>query len=462
MKKRLVRFVPVLLLTLFALAQSGGNRISDESFELGCSTWLPWAGGGGKCISVTDAWDGTHVLRLTHSTKPADISGMYKRVPFNQTTAKPIRISVRLQVTNMQNDPADKYGGTLNCHVVYMNNLLDYCPTTLQLKNYGTSEWRWVGFNTADLTRFPHGNQPVKYIDFIPAKGQVIGTVDFDEARAEDYMPLTQGYVVPMMDDAYPEQYSLGYKTLKANTMACSIAAVTSFIGTSGYMTLAQLKEMYAGKCAVEDHSVQHLPMAGFTIAQLHNEFYNSKMWFTNNGIVAKSFILPRGSYNANVLGESQNCFVNHVSCFESVRTTDRGYNVAGEFPYTLKIQEVDATIDGKTTGRPLVIQDVDAWLDYSRQHRVILILLFHKIRDNCAGDVYCTSPAMFNSILASIKVRALKTITYDDAVKLMNGQSISSTTSTSTSTSVSSSSSSTSTSSSSCTVTTNGVTEPC
>jgi hypothetical protein len=420
---------PVLVGVFCWCAQSAypqsDNQTKNFSFETAdpsdsshAASWLDWANGGGQRVFSSGAWDHSYVLRFAYTSTPQDISGVRQTLVYNQTVGRPIQISVHLSGTNIQNDPGDKNGATLNCHVYYIDGTMDYCPTTLQTKNVGSFPWRFIGFNTGNTVDFPNNRnadgslKPVRSIDHIPMMGQTTGTADFDVAKSIEFHNTFQGAVTPMADDGFPEQYNLFCPTLKQNGMPCTVAAVVNYLGTPGYMTLAQLKAIQTGGGEIVDHSMSHVPMAGdsthapLTVSQLDHEFYDSKVWFASKGITTNHFMLPYGSYNAQVIGESQNCYINHVQCFASVRSTDRGSNPIGQFPYNIHIQEVDSN----TTSN-----EIAGWIADAKAHHTWLIILFHKIRTNCAGDTYCTSPGMLNSTISSIIQSELPVLKYSD-----------------------------------------------
>ncbi|HVS79727.1 MAG TPA: polysaccharide deacetylase family protein [Candidatus Paceibacterota bacterium] len=407
------------------------NKVQNWSYEIsgptstGIANWEDWANGGGVQVcnlSAPNIWNGSCVARFSFSAPPPDLSGMRQTIAYNQTTAKPIQFFAFLQGKNIQNDSSDKNGATLNCHVYYMDRTMDYCPTTLQTKNVGTFPFRQIGFNTANTDDFPNDRnadgslKPVQSVEIIPMMGQIAGIANFDSTQAYEYVNAFKGGITIMFDDGFSEQKQY-CQTLIQNGVPCTWAIVVSYLGTPGYVSLANVKTEQSNGAEIVDHSWSHLPMAGdsthapMNVNQLQHEFYDSKVWFVQNGITVNHFMLPYGSYNAQVIGEGGlDCWYNHNKCFNSIRSTDRGSNPIGQFPWNIHIQEVDTH---KDDGTLLTMGDVDNWIAEAKQNKRWLVILFHKVRSNCAGDNYCTSPSMFTSVMNAAKQSGLSLYTY-------------------------------------------------
>jgi peptidoglycan/xylan/chitin deacetylase (PgdA/CDA1 family) len=78
-----------------------------------------------------------------------------------------------------------------------------------------------------------------------------------------------------------------------------------NLVGGTGYMTLAQLKELYAtGYADISNHTVTHTNLSTLTYAQQYTEINDMRNYLIENGFDRAKNVLcyPEGGYDANTL----------------------------------------------------------------------------------------------------------------------------------------------------------------
>src|SRR6185369_8340874 len=185
----------ILYFLFVSLAVAQPNRVVNPSFETVEPTNSNLASGwqvfGGPYVrnNTTTAWDKSYTVQVGSG------GGAVQHVVLNQPYALPIRISVRVKGSGIVDDPNDKLGASLDCKIYFHDNSIGFCPATVKTKSVGTFDWKWVGYNTANI-----GNPytPIDSIDFRVRMGAVAGTAWFDDAYIQEYIPGMNGMVTFM------------------------------------------------------------------------------------------------------------------------------------------------------------------------------------------------------------------------------------------------------------------------
>ncbi len=388
----------LFLLPLSVWGQS--NLVKNGSFESSDPTNLSvaqyWQGTFGR-VSLPDNWDGAWRAELSSGQSAT------QKIVLNQSVYFPVRISVRIRGEGIQNDPADKYGANLQCKVVRKDGSISWCPTTLKTKNVDTFWWRWAGYNTSSLSS---STSPIDYIEVKLNLGVVAGKAWFDDVHIEEWPPTHNGLLTYVFDDSFLTSYSKAYPMMKGYGMVGTAAITTNYLANPTnrdgiHMTLAELKEMYAGGWSVMSHTVTHPDLSTATLQTLNNEIYWSRKFLQDNGMTVEHLALPFGGYNALVLTRAQ------VDGYKSVRSSDRGMNPPGAFPYNIYVRPVTSS----TT-----LTEVNAWIADAKDTKSWLVLLLHEIdREN---GIYTVSTPMFQSILSAVAISGVEVVTYDEGFR--------------------------------------------
>ena len=113
----------------------------------------------------------------------------------------------------------------------------------------------------------------------------------------------TGGLVSFIDDDGKTEVYTVLSPLYKSLNVPFASAIVPDRVGTTGYMTLAQLKELAADTYNFEtmNHTFSHQNLGNSTAPEIHDQVQKAKRWLRDNGFLDDGFVLPYGADNALV-----------------------------------------------------------------------------------------------------------------------------------------------------------------
>lgn len=124
------------------------------------------------------------------------------------------------------------------------------------------------------------------------------------------YAGYSRPQLAVMFDDAYESVIDTAYPVMAARGIVGTVAVIASKIGTSGYMTLAELQTLHEAGWALVNHSVTHGPnfpwLASATQAECLVEIEGGRDYLKNNGFTRDSehlhYCSPGGEWSANYL----------------------------------------------------------------------------------------------------------------------------------------------------------------
>lgn len=113
----------------------------------------------------------------------------------------------------------------------------------------------------------------------------------------------SSGIVSFIDDDGKSAIYDILDPIYKANDVPYACAIITSAIGTTGYLTLPQLKTLAENQQMFEvmNHTFAHSNLSNLTEEKIHEELQKGKIWLRDNGFLDDGFVLPYGGDNALV-----------------------------------------------------------------------------------------------------------------------------------------------------------------
>lgn len=105
-------------------------------------------------------------------------------------------------------------------------------------------------------------------------------------------------------DDGWQDVYLHAFPLVKEFNIKISMYIINDFVGTPGYCTLDELKEMKeSGLVQIDAHTVTHRKLATLSKEEVYNELLGSKNYLKDNlGIDAKVICYPSGSFNLSVI----------------------------------------------------------------------------------------------------------------------------------------------------------------
>jgi peptidoglycan/xylan/chitin deacetylase (PgdA/CDA1 family) len=129
------------------------------------------------------------------------------------------------------------------------------------------------------------------------------------------------GFLVTF-DDGTADHYFTAAPLLERHGLHGVFFVNTDRLGTEGYLTLAQCRELQARGHAIESHAHQHRPLVGLPEEQLRRQLAESRQRLCDNGLGQWDlFAPPGGIYDAAVVEAAKTCG------YRSLRTVNWGYN---------------------------------------------------------------------------------------------------------------------------------------
>jgi peptidoglycan/xylan/chitin deacetylase (PgdA/CDA1 family) len=194
----------------------------------------------------------------------------------------------------------------INSFNIYFYNGANY----RQINKSGTNfyeGWNSIVLNRTEFTQ-SSGTPNLEAVDKILIKiycktGQT-GAMSFDSW----YTGVEQdGRVLVTFDDAFSSVYTTAFPYMAARGVKGTIFVIPDKLGTDGYMTEAQLAEMYAAGWDLGNHTYHHWDspyLAGHTQAEVENELIQCQEWLEDRGYTraSKHVAYPGGGYDDTVL----------------------------------------------------------------------------------------------------------------------------------------------------------------
>jgi hypothetical protein len=224
--------------------------------------------------------------------------------------------------------------------------------------------------------------------------------VPYFQERGSFFENLDQPFISFWFDDAWLSQYTVSFPILLKNNFPAAIAVPVDAVETPEYMNWAQLQTVQKNGWEITNHSLEHnCQMHNWDKDRIDFEYRNSKYILWKNNLTADIFVTPCGVDSQIMRDEA-------AKIFQAYRTVDPGYNDPKNINfYNLKVRN----IDDKTT-----LEEVKSWIDYAKENKLWVILVFHKIGENNSNsemDDYSTSKSDLEQIVNYVKKSGVKVV---------------------------------------------------
>ncbi len=115
--------------------------------------------------------------------------------------------------------------------------------------------------------------------------------------------PIAPHTLTLTFDDAKASVYDAAYPMMRERGVVGEIGVVVNEVGNEGYMTWAQLQELYDAGWGIASHSLTHPNLATIPLADAQYEILKSKLWIEENmtGVQVLRFIQPQGSWTVAI-----------------------------------------------------------------------------------------------------------------------------------------------------------------
>lgn len=120
------------------------------------------------------------------------------------------------------------------------------------------------------------------------------------ESHLASSTPLPAKPVVITLDDGWEDQYEYAFPILKAHDYPATFFVFTNAIGSKGFFTWSELKEMLAAGMTIGDHTKSHPYLTRLSAAKQQDEIAGSKAILERElGVTVNVFAYPFGLKDA-------------------------------------------------------------------------------------------------------------------------------------------------------------------
>lgn len=299
---------------------------------------------------------------------------------------------------------SDYYQSTVATEVVAAFTMTDG-STAYEIIGLPDPATAWTKFSTTFT--IPLGAQNVTVFHLIQAKG----TLTIDDASLSTYVPV--GFSRPLVtlsfDDGFATMYSQAMPLLQKYNLSSTQFIVTGLVGTSGYLTQAQVVALNAAGNEIASHTVTHSNLLTETAAQVTTELQQSQATLQSwlGGTAVSELAFPEGMYSGSILNQTK-------TYYQASRGVEAGLNSKDNFnAYDLKAEDVYSTT---TTAQ------INDWVAQAQATNTWLVLVYHAV-DPTDTSIYAITPAQLDAQLAAIKQSGVAVVTMKQALAELKPQ---------------------------------------
>ena len=292
---------------------------------------------------------------------------------------------------------SDYYTATVSTEVVAAFDMADG-STQYDIIGLPDSATSWAKFSTTFVP--PLGAKTMTVYHLI----QKVGTLTIDDADLHSYKPtgLNRALVSLTFDDGYNTEFSNGLPLLQKYGFNSTQFIATGLLNTPGYMTSAQVKQLYQAGQEIGSHTVSHSDLTSLTASQYDNELAQSKNTLQQLiGAPVTDFAFPEGVYNSAVTTVTK-------KYYSSSRGVENGLNSKDNFnAYDIKVQDIFSSTS---------TEQVADWVKQAQATNTWLVLVYHSIDPN-PTSIYSSTPAQLDAQLGAIKASGIVVKTMNQAL---------------------------------------------
>jgi peptidoglycan/xylan/chitin deacetylase (PgdA/CDA1 family) len=217
--------------------------------------------------------------------------------------------------------------------------------------------------------------------------------------------------VVVQFDDNSPTVYSEGYAYCHPLGIRCTNYCISGHLGEGGYLTNAQLQEMYAGGWTIGNHTKNHGDLTLLSQSDVIREVTDCKVSLDALGFTNTSnyFAYPHGTWNESVIAGLK------VAGMLTGRTIwGSGYS------YPMGSLDNMFTMGVQPIGNAVTLATAKTYLDNAFSQKKVLGLLFHGLVNSPGTDDW--TPSDFQALIDYGKLLGLPFITIHDLYRTLFG----------------------------------------
>jgi peptidoglycan/xylan/chitin deacetylase (PgdA/CDA1 family) len=212
-----------------------------------------------------------------------------------------------------------------------------------------------------------------------------------------------------MFDDGYESTYSLAYPLMKARNMVGTVYSIPDRFGVDGYMTVSQLKELYANNWDIGNHTKTHAHLADLNLPEIVTELEDCKTILDGLGLTRASnhVAYPFGEASFTVLAAMKSWGAKTGRGWNPIISNSSHYDYW--WPYRINWRD------------PGTLDQVKTVIDNSVKENAQCVLVFHNLVTGVLGR-YEWNISDFESILDYLISQNVQTLTIDEYYRLYSG----------------------------------------
>lgn len=216
---------------------------------------------------------------------------------------------------------------------------------------------------------------------------------------------FSTGAVTLRFDDAWLSQYQNARPKLLSAGIPATFYIVTHQLSDDGYpgfMSQAQVKQLYSDGEDVAAHTRTHPDLVTLSSSQQQQEIQGSRQDLLSWGISpVDSFSYPYGSYNQTSIQLVKD------AGFSGAAATIDGEATPSSDPYQLEREVVLSNTS---------LSQMESWIDTAIADHAWLILELHEV--NTSGDTYSITPSNFNALVDYLVAHRVPVVTVSQGLK--------------------------------------------
>ena len=215
-------------------------------------------------------------------------------------------------------------------------------------------------------------------------------------------------------DDGYDNHATAAGPILAAHGMVGTFFVPSGFVGTSGYMTWAQVSGLAAAGNEIGGHTIHHYDLTTVSTAVAEQEICGDRDTLLSHGFAVTDFAYPDGHYNAALELIAQHCGYN------SARTTSwNGATCWGPCTESIPPQDPYAT-NIVAFGGDQTLAAIENSITTAETYGGWAQILIHRVCDGCGKSAM--SPSDLNALLDWLQPRAAQGTVVETVGQVIGG----------------------------------------
>lgn len=241
-----------------------------------------------------------------------------------------------------------------------------------------------------------------------PVSGQNASVV-FDGITIDEQQKAKLLFTV---DDGWITQYTECFKRLNEKGFKATLAVIPTKVGTTNYVTLANLQELYGYGWDLVNHTNTHVHLGDWDKPTQDSELRIAYNYLMSQGFTraASIAVLPYGSFNNDTLDIVKTQYRSSRSLIEAMETSP---------PNNIALTKVHNLLPTVTTAT------ATGWIDDAIATGGTIIFLNHRFGDPAAngGDTMFYNPPDFQTIVDYVysKKDQIDVVTYSEWLDILN-----------------------------------------